>query len=127
MAYENPVYISYNLGEIDFGAGDSDHEIVGPDGKKGRVYEVHVMVTETFTDDTLDGFVRVGSATDEDEFAELDMLTTAAGTAISAENQSGALKAVNIDADEDVQVAIYAPTGGTPAGKGHVCIVIGWF
>lgn len=122
-----PWQISYNLGEIDFGAGDSDHEIKGPPTMRGEVIEVHVSVTETFTDDTLDGFVRVGSAADEDEFAELDMGTTAAGTALGASGQSGALKGVLVGAAEDVQIACYAPTGGTPAGKGHITIVINWF
>ena len=26
-----------------------------------------------------------------------------------------------------IEVALVAPTGGTPAGKGHVTVVIGWF
>jgi len=127
MAYENPTYVSYNFGIYDFGAASEALEINGPSGKKGRVYDVHVAATETFNEVTTPAYVRVGSATTADEFAELDLGSTADADALSATNQTGALKAVNIDADEAVKVAFVAPTGGTPAGMGYVTIVIGWF
>lgn len=126
MAYENPVYETYNFGIHDFGNGGDALRIDNP-GKKGRVWNVHVAATETFTADTTPAYVRVGSSGDADEFAELNLGTTATDTGLSARNQASALKAVNIEEDEDVYVAFVAPTGGTPAGQGYVSITIGWF
>lgn len=126
MAYEAPKTVSYNFGIHDFGAGGDALRIDNP-GKKGRVWDVHVAATETFTNDTTPAYVRCGSSGDADEFAELDMGTTATDTGLSARNQTSALKAVNIEEDEDVYVAFVAPTGGTPAGQGYVTVVIDWF
>lgn len=133
MSYEIPTaVISYSFGEIDFGAGDVALEIKGLSGKKGRLVDIHVAATETFNSVTTEADVLVGTA-DPDEFGDLAIGDLATDTAINASQTSGSLKtdsngqSVLIDGDEDVQVACTAPTGGTPAGKAHVTIVIAWF
>lgn len=131
--YELPDRRAYSFGIHDFGAGGDALEILGPAGKKGRLVDIMVSATETFNAVTTQGFVRVGSAADADEFGELSLGTTEADTAVLASAQPGGLKtdsngqSVLIDADEDVQVAFVAPTGGTPAGMGYVQIWIDWF
>lgn len=122
MAYDNPLRISYSFGSVDFGAGDSTFAIDQPAGKRGVVADMHVSVTETFTDDTTSGFVRVGDGSDDDKFGELDMLTTAAGAALA-----GAGTGTVIETADTVEVNFVAPTGGTPAGIGLVTITVDWF
>lgn len=125
-SYDNPLTITYTYALHDFGAGSAENFLVGPSGMRGRVREICVNVTETFTADTTAGFVRVGTAADNDLYAELSMGTQAADTALAATTQSGALKAVQITGDQQVEVNFVAPTGGTPAGIGDVYITIDW-
>lgn len=122
-----PWQLSYTFGEIDFGPGDTDLEINGPLGMQGEVISVHIAVTETFTDDATDGFIRVGNAADADKFVELDIGTTAADDALESSRQSGAMRGLLIAHDEAVKVACIGPTGGTPAGMGHVMVAINWY
>ena len=77
--YENPVRISYYFGAHDFGAGAGAFAIKPPKGKKrGRVVDIHLAPTETFTQTTTPGYVRVGTAADADKYAELNCGAAAA-------------------------------------------------
>lgn len=137
--YDNALPISYNLGLIDFGAGTVALAIQPPVGKTfGRIEDIHVAVTETFTTDTTPGYVRIGTASDADKFAELNMGTAAATDGFSTRDDSDAIKAAGLRIDlgrdgdsgaalDQLEVAAVAPTGGTPAGIGYVTVVISWF
>ena len=128
MAYENRTPISYSLGTVDFGAGNTTHKLRGPAGFTGRIVDVHLDISEAFTQDTTPGYLRVGTTGDADAFAELTLGTTAAiNTAFNFYSQPAADKATNIPADTLVFVAGIAPTGGTPAGIAKVTIVIDWW
>ena len=72
MSYANPLagQIVYNFGLHDFGAGAGAFSFKGPPGRRGRLEDVGVAVTETFTTDTTPGYVRVGSGADPDAYAE---------------------------------------------------------
>lgn len=125
--YTNLVPISYNFAGVDLGAGAFAREINGPAGCIGRVVDVHIAASETFTDTTTSATLKVGTATDDNAYVDLDLGTTAAGDALSASNQSGALIAnARIPADTAVKVAGAAPTGGTPAGIADIAVVIAW-
>lgn len=126
MSYSNPNRMCYSFGAVDFGAGGEVVSIQGPSGKAGRLIDVMLSATETFTDDTTTGKVRIGTAADPDAYAELDCLTTADTDSISATGQSGAIIDADIPADTQVEVTMVAPTGGTPAGIGYVTVVIDW-
>jgi hypothetical protein len=127
MAYENPTTISYSLGSVDFGAGNTTHYIKGPTGKVGRIVDVMLDVTETFNAVTTSAFLRAGSGSDADAYWEYTMGTTAQGAAFNIQNQAAADKETNIPANGQVVIACVAPTGGTPAGIAKVTVAINWW
>ncbi len=134
--YAGGLPVSYNLGLHDFGSGGDALAIPVPGGfTKGRIREIAVSATETFTAVTTPGYVRIGTGADPDKFAELSLGTTADTDAVSAAAQDGAMKdgdglgpgVFNADGLTQLEVALVAPTGGTPAGIGHVNVAIEWF
>jgi hypothetical protein len=127
MAYDNPFRVTYNLGTIDFGAGDEALAIRAPAGfSNGRLRHIGVVVKETFTNTTTEAFVRIGTATDADAYAELAMGTAADTNYYCERDDTDAIIDEWVD-DTQLEVACIAPTGGTPAGIGDVHIVIDWF
>lgn len=122
----NPRTVTYTLPGVDFGAGNSAHAIKAPARfTKGLILDVGVVVSETFTEDTTQGFVRLGSATDADAYAELQMGTAAATDFYNTQDDPDAIINPNVTSTQ-IEVACIAPTGGTPAGIGDVVIVIDW-
>lgn len=128
MGYSNPLHsITYTWGVHDFGAGAGAFSFKGPKGTVGRLKEITVTSTETFNAVTTPAYVRIGTASDADAYAELNMGTTAATDTIVASAQLGALIDQDLPADTQIEVAFVAPTGGTPAGMGHVFVTVDWF
>jgi hypothetical protein len=128
MAYDNPLTITYTWGLHDFGAGAAAYEFQGPAGKSGRLRHVGITVTETFTADTTPGYVRVGTTADPDAYAQLELGTTAVDNGYFSEaNDADAIIEPDLPADTEVEVDFVSPTGGTPAGAGHVFVVVDWF
>lgn len=133
--YDNPLVITYGLGDHDFGAAGDALAIKPPPGvSRGRIVDIHVAVKETFTATTTPAFIRLGTAADPDYYAELNMGTAADTDAYSIRNIAGGYDAVvfrSIDLVQDavsqVEVVFVAPTGGTPAGIGSVSIAIAWW
>ena len=126
MPYDNPLTVTYNLGTIDFGAGDEALAIRAPAGYDyGRIVHVGVAVKETFTNTTTAAYVRIGTATDADAYVELNMGTAADTNYYSERDDTDAIIDPEVD-DTQLEVALIAPTGGTPAGIGDVHIVINW-
>ena len=125
MSYDNPDRRLYNYTH-DFGAGSEIFSLRGPTGKRGTLQHVAVAVTETFTDTTTQGFVRVGTAADNDAFAELQMGTAADEDYWDQTDDTDSIIDAAIPADTLVEVNLVAPTGGTPAGQGLVLIEIDW-
>lgn len=127
MAYDNPLSVTYSFGPIDFGAGGDAAAIRAPAGfENGRIKHIGVAVTETFTADTTPGYVRIGTAADPDAYAELNMATAADTDYHCERDDTDAIINASVDSTQ-LEVAFVAPTGGTPAGIGHVNIVIDWF
>jgi hypothetical protein len=111
----------------DFGAGGEAMTFRGPKGKQGTIKEINVDAFETFTNTTLEGFIRLGSAASGYEYVNM-------GLGILADGANAQLTAVAADlvlealpADTDVHITLVAPTGGTPAGKAHYHIMIEWY
>ncbi len=127
MSYSNGLTMTYNLGLHDFGAGGDALAIKAPAGYgNGRINDIGVAVTETFTADTTGAFVRLGTTGDADAYAELALGTAADTDYFNTQDDTDAI----IDADvtnTQIEVALVAPTGGTPAGIGHVHVTITWF
>lgn len=128
MGYATGDQITYSFGPIDFGAGDSQFAIRGPNGLSGRITDVIVSVTETFTNVTTQAFVRVGTAADNDRDLELGLGTAAIGTSVAASADPDNFKRDEVlEPDTDIIVNLVAPTGGTPAGIGYIHLVVNWF
>ena len=129
MSYSDPNRLCYSFGEIDFGAGGEVLSITGPAGKSGLLRSIHVAASETFTDDTTEGAVQVGTAADPDAYAAFNLGTLADTDSAASDDGSTDTDAIideRIPADTQVEVTCVAPTGGTPAGKGYVTVVIDW-
>lgn len=127
MSYSNPTTITYGFGKHDFGTAGEVQSIKGPSGRRGRLVDIVVSATETFTADTTAGNVQVGTGADPDAYALLTLGTLADTDTLTASETSGAIIAADIPADTQVEVTFTAPTGGTPAGMAYVNLVIDWF
>lgn len=127
MSYSNPLSMTYSLGIHDFGAGGDALAIKAPNGySKGRIIDIGVMVTETFTATTTPAYVRLGTTGDADAYAELNMGTAADTDYYNTQDDTDAIISADVTSAQ-IEVALVAPTGGTPAGMGYVNIAIDWF
>lgn len=126
MSYDEPIYMSFSTGQHDFTTARK-WAVKGPKGKRARVIDTLVSATTTFTADTTEGRVRVGTADDADKYVDLGLGTLAAESALTATETADAIKDEDIDTDEEVIIEVVPPTGGTPAGAGIVHLVLGWF
>lgn len=124
--YDNPQTVTYSFGEHDFGAAGDALAIKGLPGKKGKIRDIGVAVTETFNAVTTSAFIRLGTAADPDAYAELALGTAADTNYFNVLDDTDAIIAADVPASTQIEVAFVAPTGGTPAGKGYVNIVIDW-
>jgi hypothetical protein len=130
MGYANPIVtINYNWPEHDFGNGDGALSFQGPSGLVGKMKDIIVHCTETFNAVTTPGKVQVGTSADPDAYA-LANLGTLADTdtfVASTDDTDWLLTQDFLAADTQIEVVPTAPTGGTPAGKGTVTIIVDWF
>jgi hypothetical protein len=141
--YDNPLTLSYSVGltnEVDIADGSVlALAIQRPLGMTMcRVREIHVQVTETFTADTLAAHILIGTAADPDKFADLSMGVAAATDGYGTNDYPAAIKSaggfidLNRDGDssaslDQLEVTTVANTGGTPAGKGIITVVLSWW
>ena len=130
MSYSNPWTCMYNFGVMDFGAavGATTHQIAGPAGKKGRLIEVGVTLTEATVFATTLGFVRVGIIGDLDAYAELGIATAQAiNTTFNSGDDTDALLEEDIPADGCIQVTLIEGTGAGLTGQGQPYVIIDWY
>lgn len=128
--YDNPRTITYSLGSHNFGAGAGAFAIRPPAGcKTGRVVDIHVMPTVTFTQVTTPAFVRVGTTGVPAKYAELNLGAAAATDGYNLSNTGVKPQPFDMEADviSQLEVVFVAPTGGTPAGTGLVQVTVDWF
>lgn len=128
MSYSNPDIVTYKFASHDFGAGAGATSFKAPAGySKGRILDVGLMdITETFTNTTTPGYVRVGTAGDADAYAQLDCGVAAATDTYNTQNDTDAIISADIN-NSQIEVAFIAPTGGTPAGIASAFVVVAWF
>ena len=113
------------------------------------IEEIHVHVTELFNHTTNQGFVRIGTASDADAFAEMGMGLAAdtdgwgirdydAAAAANGgtpptrkDNSYGGVGVINVGPEgadiDQLEVTTVQVTGGIPAGKGYVSICLAWW
>ena len=129
--YDNPFHACYNFPEMDFGAtsGATTHTIAGPAGKKGRLIDIAVGVTEAFATSTAVAHVQVGTSGDLDAYGKLNIPTGSAdNTVVNSVDDSDAVIAADIPAETAVHVTLTEGTDGSSVtGKGYVSVYIDWY
>lgn len=130
-SYTNPLVVTYGFGNLNFVTGAGTYKVKPPKRlTAGGVKDIHVRVTTLFTQVSTPAYVRVGNATSNAQYAELNMGAAAANSAYNSSDVAGSLKAnINLTRDNitDVDIRVIAPTGGSPAGVGYLDVVIGWW
>jgi len=134
-SYDLPITVSYNLGLVDYGAGDTVQLVAPPPGvTSARLEFVHLDCNETFNDDTTEGGVQVGDGTTADKFMDARVGTLAIDTAASFNDYKEAGKFIDLARDGNagaalsfLTVTLLAPTGGTPAGIANTTLVVSWY
>ncbi len=124
MAYDNPKVITYSFGEIDVADAPEISAIKGPTGMEGRILDICCSCTETFNAVSTSAFLRLGTGTDADAYAQMTMGTTADTDAFNTWTRG---TTAVLPVDTQIEVAFIANTGGTPAGKGFYNIAIMWY
>ena len=137
-----PLTISYPVGDGIVDIADGTPEALAiqrpPNVSSCRLEEIHTQVSETFTADTLEGHILIGTAADPDKFADLGMALAAATDGDGTNDYPGAIKDagrfIDLDRDGDsgatldqLEVTTVANTGGTPAGQCTIVVVLSWF
>lgn len=123
--YDNPSTVTFAFGAHDFGAGAGALSFKLPKGKRGRLVDVGVFnITEAFTNTTTPAYVRVGTASDADAYAQLDCGTAAISDTRNTVDDTDAIIDADLPADTQIEVTFAAPTGGTPAGIGEAYVVV---
>lgn len=134
--YDNPLLVTYTVAATTFG---SAFQLKPPKGlTRGTIFDIHVMVTATFTAVTTPASVQIGYTGSANYYAELNMGTAASGT---SRNSSDILEpevvvkrpiflrddpGVGSDLTHVLLTSV-APTGGTPAGGGVISVPVGWY
>lgn len=130
MGYANPIVsISYSWPEHDFGNGDGTVSFQGPNGLVGRPRDIIVHCTETFNQVTTPGKVQIGTSGDADAYAlaNLGALADTDTFVASKDDLDWRLTEDPFPADTQIEVVFTGPTGGTPAGKGSVLVIVDWY
>lgn len=136
--YSEPQFATYSFGLLAFTTAFT-HQ-VKPNFRKtgGKVADIHVRVTVTFTQTTTPALVNVGTVASATKYASLNMGAAAAGVSYNIVDGAGGSSAnvglvifsdINFsrDATTVVQFQVVAPTGGSPAGSGFLDIIMEWF
>ena len=125
--YDNPQTITIALGSVNFGSnGASSFKL--PKGKRGRLVDVSVIATTSFTAVSTGAFVKIGTSADDDAYASLGSLGALAATdTFNTANDPDAIINPDLPADTQIGVVFTAPTGGSPAGVGLVSVVVDVF
>lgn len=135
MAYENPKRRIYSFNKVTFDG--TARYIQGPKGKRGRVVEVTAAPTTAFAGATTVGQVNVDDGVTAGKFAQLNMGTLAAQTAVGAvavcsdyasglNSQPATGPYVYTPADTPVKITPVAPTGAGAAGAADIFVVVDW-
>ena len=131
MPYNEPQSLVYNFPEMDFGAtaGDTVHRLAGPEGKKGRLKSVGVVATEEFLCDSTNAQIKVGTTSDDDAYALLNITDELAdGARCNEADDTDAIIDADIPADGVVEVTLVEGTDGTGVtGKGYPYVIIDWY
>lgn len=129
MAYDNPTSFRYDFPLMDFGAaaGTTTHAIKGPSGKKGRITNIGVSLSEATVFATTTGKVEVGLTGTLAAYGQLNIPTASAiKTTVDVTVDTNAVIA-DIPADTQVLVTLTEGTGAGLTGIGNPFLEVNWF
>lgn len=124
MGYSSEQFITYSFGGQDFADAADTFSFKLPEGKQGRLVDVSISAYETFNATTTEAFLDIGTAADADAYAHCGLGTTADTDTYLASANAGDIISATIPAGTQVEVTMVANTGGTPAGKGVINIIV---
>jgi hypothetical protein len=130
MSYDNPQSMIHNFANMDFGAaaGATTHRICGPAGKKGRLVDIGVALSEATVFATTLGHIQVGTAADADAYGKLNIATgQAINTVYNSSDDTDAIIDADIPADTVVVVTLTEGTGAGLTGQGAPMVAIDWY
>ena len=131
MSYSNPYCITYSYGhDNDMGNGTAiDWSFKGPTGKQGILIDVGLHVTETFADDATEANISLGTTSDPNYYAELNIPDgTAATDTFNVQDDTDAIIIQALPADTQIEVTVTEGTdSGTAAGKGYGYVCVLWY
>lgn len=133
MSYSNPIYTTYTFASHGFGAGAGTNSIRAPKGATvGRLIDVGITsVTVVFNAVTTKAMVRVGTGSDADKYAQLEIVTGIdTGDSYNTRGDTDAIIESTILVSDltsgQLEVSYVANTGGTPTGIAVPYIVVAW-
>lgn len=124
MSYDQARMLTFSFGELDVADAPDTFSFKLPNGKDGTLKDVCFSATETFTATTTEAKINIGTASDPDAYASCGLGTTADTGAYLASENTGDILNNAIPSGTTVLVTCVAPTGGTPAGKGYLHIMV---
>lgn len=129
MSYSNPNSVTYAFNAVDFGVDGGTFAIKSPDGfENGRLVDVGISVTETFTVTTAVSTIRIGVSTDLDAYATLNITTAAAAQSyFNTENDTDAITDPDLPGDTTILITCSSALTASPAGIGNVYVTVDWF
>src|SRR5574343_887499 len=130
MAYDNPIVVTHQFGGVnDFGAdADNVFYFQGPAGKRGRILSIMVETREAFACTTTAAYVAVGTGSDPDAYAKLNIAdATPDNTVFTEADDTDALIAPDLPADTAIVVTCgQSVDDSADTGQGVVSIVVAW-
>lgn len=130
MSYSQPATIvTYTFPAMNFVSGAGAYAIKAPPGvENGRVDQIHLRATTTFTATTTAAKAQLGISGAAAKYAEVPLGTLAAGASLSntKAQRTAAGERIRVE-DGDTLLTLVAPTGGSPAGVADVQVTIAWF
>ena len=130
MSYSNPVTTRIQSGDVqDLGGTPTAYSFKGPTGMQGTIIDIGIEVTETFACDSLEACFNVGTSSDADAYAKLNITDgTAITDTFNIQNDTNAIIAEAIPADTQIECLPVAGTDGTSVtGQGYTYVVVEWY
>ena len=130
MSYSNPVTTRIQSGDVqDLGGTPTAYSFKGPTGMQGTIIDIGIEVTETFADDTLEACFNVGTSSDADAYAKLNITDgTAITDTFNIQNDTNVIVDEALPADTQIECTpVVGVDSGTEAGIGYPYVVVEWY
>lgn len=127
--FRKPLTCIHSLGVVHFVGDGAGMAIKGPQNKRGFLVDVGIRVTETFACDSTAAKIRLGTASDADQYAELVISDgTLKGDVFNTCDDRDAIKGPELPEEGQIEVTfVNSADSGVAAGAGEVYAIIDWY